>query len=138
MPLYEEAIALLESCGEPLEAAWALEGLGSAKRALGDLSGARTALEEALRRAEKAGDRMQVAYVLGTLGLVAADAEECACAVGLLARATEEARMPPSCFPRRARSTVPSYDVARTWAKIGIALRTTLGVAAAVGASGQA
>ncbi len=138
VPLYEEAIALLESCGEPLEAAWALEGLGSAKRALGDLSGARTALEEALRRAEKAGDRMQVAYVLGTLGLVAADAEECACAVGLLARATEEARDAALLLPKAGEIDGALVRCRENLGEDRYRAAYDSGVAAAVGASGQA
>jgi predicted ATPase/class 3 adenylate cyclase len=90
--VYEECASILEEAGTPLEAAWALIGVGRARRSLGDLPGATDALVDALRRSIESGDRYDHAHAVAVLGLVAADAGDPAAAVRLLSRATTEAR----------------------------------------------
>jgi non-specific serine/threonine protein kinase len=91
--LHEECLALIEEAGEPLEAVWALNGVGNARRGLGDLAGATSALEEAIRRSLESGDKYQHLDAVRLLGLVHADDRDCGTAVRLLAHAAEEARI---------------------------------------------
>ena len=92
LDIYAESVSLLEKAGEPLEAVYALIGMGSVQRSLGDRSGATDALEDALRRSVASGDRYQHMDAVRLLGLVAADEEDWAKAARLLSQAREEAR----------------------------------------------
>lgn len=88
--LHEDNVRRLEERGAHGEAGGALYSLGEVRRQLGDVEGARSALEESFDRASAADDRAGVADVLASLACLALDEGDPTRAVELLARVAAE------------------------------------------------
>jgi non-specific serine/threonine protein kinase len=88
---YEEAQRMWTEAGSVENADWALASLGYERRALGDLAGARAALEDVLRR--QSTDPAATTWDTAVLGLVVLDEGDFEKSVRLLAKANEEARL---------------------------------------------